>query len=63
MAVKTSAPIVFILDWNSKFKIPSPISSITAPEFFQTSLVFLMLSKMMNESCPGFLRCDFAGMS
>ena len=55
--------MVFILDWNSKFKIPSPISSITTPEFLNTALDFLILSKIINDSWPGFLVADFDGIS
>ena len=55
----TSPPIVFILDWNSTFKIPSPKSSTTTPEFLNTSLDFLMLSNMMKLSCPGTFSCAF----
>ena len=47
---KTSPPMVFILDWNSTFKIPSPKSSTTTPLFLNTSLDFLILSKIINES-------------
>ena len=60
---KTSPPIVFILDWNSRLRIPSPISSITTPEFLKTSFVFLILSKMMKLSCPGILVCFLEGIS
>ena len=63
MACKVPPPMVFVLEWNSTFNIPSPKWMIEASALFQTVFVSFMFAKETKSSVQGITLYSLAATS